>query len=101
KWITGEEAREYGMRLRQGVDAIVLGVNTILADDPRLTVRRWEMGDGRWKMELNKLNRLHELPVGKSRGPQISNFQFEISKRGIVVDSRARTPLNATVVSDE
>src|SRR4051794_30973739 len=40
KWITGEEARDYGMRLRQGADAILVGVNTVLADDPRLTVRR-------------------------------------------------------------
>jgi len=49
KWITGEEARAYGMRLRQGADAILVGVNTVLADDPRLTVRdrRWEIGDGR------------------------------------------------------
>ena len=39
KWITGEQARAYGMKLRQGADAILVGINTILADDPRLTVR--------------------------------------------------------------
>src|SRR5690348_3714183 len=39
KWITGEKARAYGMKLRQGSDAILVGVNTILADDPSLTVR--------------------------------------------------------------
>jgi diaminohydroxyphosphoribosylaminopyrimidine deaminase/5-amino-6-(5-phosphoribosylamino)uracil reductase len=39
KWITGEKARAYGMKLRQGSDAILVGVNTILADDPSLTFR--------------------------------------------------------------
>lgn len=40
KWITGEKARAHGMYLRQGADAILVGVNTIIADDPSLTVRR-------------------------------------------------------------
>src|SRR5947208_11035637 len=39
KWITGEKARAYGMKLRQEADAILVGINTILADDPSLTVR--------------------------------------------------------------
>ena len=39
KWITGEKARAYGMKLRQGADAILVGINTILADDPGLTAR--------------------------------------------------------------
>src|SRR6266850_285940 len=39
KWITGARARACGMKLRQGADAILVGVNTILADDPSLTAR--------------------------------------------------------------
>ncbi|MHB8918335.1 MAG: bifunctional diaminohydroxyphosphoribosylaminopyrimidine deaminase/5-amino-6-(5-phosphoribosylamino)uracil reductase RibD [Desulfocucumaceae bacterium] len=39
KWITGPEAREYGHRLRDRYDAIMVGVNTVLADDPALTTR--------------------------------------------------------------
>jgi diaminohydroxyphosphoribosylaminopyrimidine deaminase / 5-amino-6-(5-phosphoribosylamino)uracil reductase len=39
KWITGEKARHYGMRLRRGSDAILVGVNTVLADNPSLTYR--------------------------------------------------------------
>lgn len=40
KWITGARARAVGMTLRAGSDAILVGVNTIIADDPQLTVRR-------------------------------------------------------------
>ena len=72
KWITGEEARAEGMRLRAGSDAILVGVNTVLADDPSLTVR--------------------ETPKTKIQTSRL---------RRIVLDSQARTPLKAKVVSDE
>ncbi len=39
KWITGEPARLEGHRLRAAHDAILVGVETVLADDPELTAR--------------------------------------------------------------
>jgi diaminohydroxyphosphoribosylaminopyrimidine deaminase/5-amino-6-(5-phosphoribosylamino)uracil reductase len=39
KWITGELARFEGHRLRAAHDAILVGVETVLADDPELTAR--------------------------------------------------------------
>jgi len=39
KWITGEKARAHGMKLREGSDAILVGINTILTDNPSLTAR--------------------------------------------------------------
>lgn len=39
KWITGEAAREKAHEIRDSVDAILVGVNTVLADNPRLTSR--------------------------------------------------------------
>ena len=39
RWITGPEAREAVHRLRAEHEAVVVGVETALADDPELTVR--------------------------------------------------------------
>jgi diaminohydroxyphosphoribosylaminopyrimidine deaminase/5-amino-6-(5-phosphoribosylamino)uracil reductase len=39
RWISGESARIEGHRLRNTHDAIVVGVGTVLADDPMLTTR--------------------------------------------------------------
>jgi diaminohydroxyphosphoribosylaminopyrimidine deaminase/5-amino-6-(5-phosphoribosylamino)uracil reductase len=39
KWITGEQARGYVHSLRRSADAIMVGVNTLIADDPQLTAR--------------------------------------------------------------
>ena len=39
KWITGPKARARGMELRRGADAVLVGVNTVLADNPALTAR--------------------------------------------------------------
>jgi diaminohydroxyphosphoribosylaminopyrimidine deaminase/5-amino-6-(5-phosphoribosylamino)uracil reductase len=68
KWISGEAARREGLRLRKGADAILVGIETVRADDPRLTSR------------------------GKRGGTPL---------RRMVLDSNARTPLEASVVSDE
>ena len=40
RWITGERARRDVHRLRARVDAIITGVDTVIADDPRLTARQ-------------------------------------------------------------
>ena len=39
QWLTGEAARAFGHRLRHQADAILVGVGTVLADDPQLTTR--------------------------------------------------------------
>jgi len=39
RWITGEAAREQVHRLRAEHDAVLIGAETALADDPELTVR--------------------------------------------------------------
>jgi len=39
RWVTGEKARKYGHLLRQKVSAILVGVNTVIMDDPMLNTR--------------------------------------------------------------
>ncbi|PHQ70332.1 MAG: bifunctional diaminohydroxyphosphoribosylaminopyrimidine deaminase/5-amino-6-(5-phosphoribosylamino)uracil reductase, partial [Sneathiella sp.] len=39
KWITGRLSRRYGHMLRAENDAIMVGIGTVLADDPALTCR--------------------------------------------------------------
>lgn len=71
KWITGPEARKHAMKLRYGMDAMLVGIETVIADDPSLTVR---MGTG--DKPSKKLLR-------------------------IVLDSKARTPLNSKILKDD
>ncbi|MFC1999866.1 bifunctional diaminohydroxyphosphoribosylaminopyrimidine deaminase/5-amino-6-(5-phosphoribosylamino)uracil reductase RibD [Chloroflexota bacterium] len=69
KWISGEESRRYVHCLRQQMDAIMVGVDTIIIDDPQLTVR-----------------------AGREGG------QTEKQPLRVVVDSTGRTPLTARVL---
>jgi len=69
RWISGEESRRYVHGLRHQVDAIMVGVNTIIADDPQLTARAGREGGKAEKQPLR-----------------------------IIVDSRGRTPTTARVL---
>ncbi len=40
RWINGSAALDHLHKLRAAVDAVVVGVGTVIADDPQLTVRR-------------------------------------------------------------
>ncbi|HEX74125.1 MAG TPA: bifunctional diaminohydroxyphosphoribosylaminopyrimidine deaminase/5-amino-6-(5-phosphoribosylamino)uracil reductase RibD [Dehalococcoidia bacterium] len=71
KWISGEEARKYVHNLRYTTDAIMAGVNTVLADDPHLTARCGGKG-------------------GIARNQPLR----------VIVDSKGRTPLTARVFSE-
>lgn len=69
KWITNEESREYVHSLRHRLAAIMVGVGTVLQDDPYLNTR---------------------LKSGEGRDPV-----------RIIVDSTARIPITANVLSLE
>lgn len=43
KWITNEKSREYAHKIRGRVSSIMVGVNTVIADNPMLTTRMQEL----------------------------------------------------------
>lgn len=76
RWITGERARAHAQRLRLGHDAILVGIQTILADDPQLTVR---------------------LPITRNA----PSAHPPKTLRRLVLDAHARTPVSARVIADD
>ena len=74
RWISGAAARRFVHRLRTQVDAIAVGVNTVLADDPLLTVRD-----------------RHDRPLAMGRRPPLR----------VVVDSQLRTPPSARLFTQQ
>lgn len=71
RWITSEAARKQVHHLRYTNDAIMAGVNTVLVDDPHLTVRCSSKGGTAKKQPLR-----------------------------VIVDSNGRTPLTARVFAE-
>ncbi len=75
RWVSGPETRAWSHELRTRIDAIAVGVSTVLIDDPQLTAR------------LD--------PSAGSGQAQLAEHQ----PLRIVIDSRGRTPKDAGVLS--
>ena len=77
EWISSPESRRYVHSLRNKYDAVLIGANTAMIDDPQLTVRHVE-GRNPWRIILDsKL----ELPT------DLKIFQKNNDKRTILVIS--------------
>jgi diaminohydroxyphosphoribosylaminopyrimidine deaminase/5-amino-6-(5-phosphoribosylamino)uracil reductase len=85
QWLTGEAARAFGHRLRHQADAILVGVNTVIADDPQLTTR----------LPINPLKSLTE-DLEKDRGPETGDRGKDPIR--VILDSRLRLPLTARLL---
>jgi diaminohydroxyphosphoribosylaminopyrimidine deaminase/5-amino-6-(5-phosphoribosylamino)uracil reductase len=58
RWITGRDARRDAHRLRAGVDAVLVGAETVRADNPRLTVRGVRGARQPWRIVLTRSGKL-------------------------------------------
>jgi len=58
RWITGPAAREYAHRLRDTYDAILVGLGTVLQDNPSLTTRLIDGGRDPVRIVLDSMARL-------------------------------------------
>ena len=82
KWITSEEARAEVHRLRHAHDAILVGANTVIRDDPNLTTRLPD-GNGRQPLRVVVDSRLR-VPF------EARIFQHESGSVLLATSDRAR-----------
>ncbi len=83
RWITGEKARQFVHRLRHAVDGILVGINTVRADNPSLTTR---LPDGRGKDPVRII-----LDTHLSISPDAKLLQQESDADTILVVGKALT----------
>ena len=58
RWITGPSARRHARELRAHVDAVLVGAETLRADNPRLTVRGARRARQPWRVVLTRSGKL-------------------------------------------
>lgn len=80
KWITSDEARNYAHGQRHIVDAIMVGAETVLADDPQLTARGYSGKGGRAKQQPVRI-----IVDGKGRVPASARVFSEPGKTIVAV----------------
>ena len=81
KWITGDAARKQVHRLRYLSDAILTGANTVIMDDPALTVRLCENGG------FTRKQPLRVIVDGAGRTPPTAKVFSEPGKTVVVLGS--------------
>lgn len=106
RWITGKESRAYVHRaLRNTVDAVIVGIGTIIADDPSLTVRLGskegirELGVGSSKDASEPVSNSGATPLLPTSYSLTSNRWNVHAPLRVVIDSRLRIPLEAKVAA--
>jgi diaminohydroxyphosphoribosylaminopyrimidine deaminase/5-amino-6-(5-phosphoribosylamino)uracil reductase len=78
RWISGEPARRYVHRLRRELDAVLIGLRTVLHDDPELTAR---------------------IMIGGSRSGRRQVRYATRQPMRVILDSRLQLPPGARVLT--
>jgi diaminohydroxyphosphoribosylaminopyrimidine deaminase/5-amino-6-(5-phosphoribosylamino)uracil reductase len=98
KWITSTEAREHARLLRREHDAVLVGIGTVLTDDPRLTARPSSRHrsplyrvvlDGHLRLppRARLLSTLDEGPIVVFAGPHAAPSRARrLERRGVTVE---------------
>jgi len=58
RWITGPSARSHARELRAQVDAVLVGAETVRADNPRLTIRGTRSARQPWRVVLTRSGKI-------------------------------------------
>ena len=82
KWISGEESREFAHLLRARSDAIMVGINTVLADDPQLTARD-ASGNANERQPLRVVLDSHGRMPGDARMLSAVGETLVVTRRGL------------------
>jgi diaminohydroxyphosphoribosylaminopyrimidine deaminase/5-amino-6-(5-phosphoribosylamino)uracil reductase len=83
RWISSSDARGYVQRLRHIVDAVMVGANTVISDNPRLSARG--SGGGSGKGGTTRIQPLRVIVDGKGRIPCSAQIFSETGKTLIAV----------------
>jgi diaminohydroxyphosphoribosylaminopyrimidine deaminase/5-amino-6-(5-phosphoribosylamino)uracil reductase len=84
KWITSEKSRKFVQELRYAADAVLVGVNTVIKDDPQLTVRLSGKQKSIYRIVLDTNGRIP---------PESKLIKNNKDKKTILVVSENLTPL--------
>ncbi|HEY2537456.1 MAG TPA: bifunctional diaminohydroxyphosphoribosylaminopyrimidine deaminase/5-amino-6-(5-phosphoribosylamino)uracil reductase RibD [Solirubrobacteraceae bacterium] len=92
QWISGEASRELAHRWRASVDAVVVGIGTALADDPRLTARPDGLAD---EVAQQPRRVVFDSLARLSPGSQLVSAALEIPLTVVVSRAAARADTDA------
>jgi diaminohydroxyphosphoribosylaminopyrimidine deaminase/5-amino-6-(5-phosphoribosylamino)uracil reductase len=82
KWITSEAARREAHKLRANVDAIMVGANTVIRDDPQLTLRHGVRGKQPWRVVVD----------GRGRSPHKAKLFRDADRERTIILTTSYSP---------
>lgn len=82
KWITSEAARREAHKLRANIDAIMVGANTVIRDNPQLTLRHGVRGKQPWRVVVDS----------RGRCPRTARLFTDVHRHRTIVLTTSRSP---------